>query len=251
MMITRIVFSVLCLALVFSSSLVFGQLARKTQEVWPSIDVYYRINEKFRLYTTAGGTKKDSSNYTDGSLGVFLDFFSFPVLAKRREAHLEELPGKYFRLRTGYQYTATPPNSEDPFQESLFVAQADWRYSLPYSVLFTFKNRFDFRFKGDDFSTRYRPRIHLEKDLHTDYLFFTASCFLEYYANFGQSDLNRFRFQLGLEFKVTKHINYETYWNHQFDHQPSIDAVDAFGMSLKFYLMSKNMKSALEKGQSK
>ncbi|WP_020527774.1 hypothetical protein [Flexithrix dorotheae] len=47
--------------------------------------------------------------------------------------------------------------------------------------------------------------------------------------------LNRFRLQLGLEFKITKGINYKTFWNHQFANDPSIQRVNAFGMSLKFY----------------
>lgn len=214
----------------------YGQLARKAQEVWPSIDAYYKLNDHLRLYSTMAGTKKDSSNYTDGSLGLFLDVFTFPVLSKRRETHLEELPGKYFRLRAGYQYSQSPPSSEDPFRENLFVLQADGRAVLPYSILFTLRNRFDFRFKEEAFSARYRPRLQFERDFHTEYLFFTITSFVEYYANFGSSELDRFRFQLAFEVKVTKHLSYETYWNHQFGNQPSVQEVDAFGMVLKFYL---------------
>lgn len=213
-----------------------AQLARKTQEVWPSIDVYYRINDKLRIYATASGTKKDSSNYTDGSLGIFLDIFAFPVLAKRRANHLEELPGTYLRLRAGYQRSASPANAEDPFQENLYVLQADGRATLPASILLTVRNRFDFRFNEGDFSTRYRPRLALERDFRTEYLFFTVSSFTEYFANFGQPQLNRFRLQLGLEVKVTKHLAYESFWNHQFANEPSISEVDAFGMVLKLYL---------------
>ncbi len=216
--------------------LAVGQLARKTQEVWPSIDVFYRVNDKLRLYATASGTKKDSSNYTDGSIGIFLDLFAFPILAKRRVNHLEELPGTYLRLRGGYQMSASPASAEDPFQENLYVLQADGRTILPASILLTLRNRFDFRFNEGDFSTRYRPRLALERDFRTEYLFFTVSSFMEYYANLGQSQLNRFRFQLGLEVKVTRHLAYESFWNHQFSNEPSISRVDAFGMVLKLYL---------------
>lgn len=219
-----------------SLSPAFGQLARKAQEVWPSIDTYYKINDRLRLYGTMAGTKKDSTNYTDGSLGLFLDVFAFPVLSKIRGAHLEELPGKYFRLRAGYQYSAAPPNSEDPFRESLFVLQFDGRAVLPYATLLTLRNRFDFRFKGENFSARYRPRLTLEKDFHTEFLFFTISTFGEYYVNFDGNDLNRFRYQLGFEFKITRHIGYESFWNHQFANEPGVGSVNAFGMTLKFYL---------------
>lgn len=129
----RVVFSCSLLSCL-SISPVLGQLARKAQEVWPSVDTYYKLNDKLRLYGTMAGTKKDSTNYTDGSMGLFLDVFAFPVLAKIRGAHLEELPGKYFRLRAGYQYSGSPPNSEDPFRENLFVSQFDGRAVLPFSI---------------------------------------------------------------------------------------------------------------------
>lgn len=144
------------------STATFGQWARTKQEIWPSIDIYYRLNEKLSLYSTVAGTKKDSSSYTDGSLGIFPDMFAFAVPAKRRVIHLEELPGTYLRLRVGYQRTASPSNSEDPFRENLYVIQADGRATLPYSVLCTLRNRFDFRFDGNDFSSRYCPRLTFE-----------------------------------------------------------------------------------------
>lgn len=239
---------IFCLIL-FSETTVYGQLARKAQEVWPSVDVYYRFNDRLRLYTTVSGTKKDSSNYSDGALGIFLDVFAFPVIAQRRESHIEELPGKYLRLRLGYQYSQSPPSAEDPFRENLFVAQADGRAVLPFSILFTLRNRFDFRFKDESFSARYRPRLQFERDFHTEYLFFTISTFAEYYANFGESQLDRFRFQLAFEVKVTRHLAYETFWNHQFDNQPLVQEVDAFGMVLKLYL-SKRAKKEKKDGQS-
>ena len=238
-------FRIFCISLVviLSPTLnALGQRGNKAQEIWPSVDIYYRLNEKLRLYTTMSGTKKDSSNYTDGSLGLFLDVFSFPIISQRREAHPEGLPGEYLRLRVGYQYSQSPPNAEDPFRENLFVAQADGRGVLPFSILLTLRNRFDFRAKEEDFSVRYRPRLQFDRDIHTEYLFFTVSSFVEYYVNFGESELNRFRFQLGIVVRVTRHLAYEAFWNHQFLHQPAVQEVDAFGMVLKFYLEDRKMK---------
>lgn len=55
---------------------VFAQLARNSQEVWPSVDAYYRLNRKWRLYGTIGGTKLNESSYADGAVGVFVDYFA-------------------------------------------------------------------------------------------------------------------------------------------------------------------------------
>jgi hypothetical protein len=223
-----------------------AQLSAKTQEAWPSVDAYYRINPKWRLYGTFGGTKLEESSYTDGALGVFVDYFTFPF-GILRSGHSDSLPGKFIWLRGGYQYSATPPSVEDPFKESMIVTEANARFYLPYKMLLTVKNRFDWRVNNGDFKARYRPRLMVEKDLRTEYLFFTSYGFVEYFANFGSGNVNRFRTQLGVEFRVTKIINYEVFWNHQFANKPEIQEVDAFGMCLKIYTSKKQKKDKKKK----
>ena len=48
------------------------------KEVWPELDIYYRFNEKFRLFTSLSATQLKSSSYTDGGLSVNLDYFALP-----------------------------------------------------------------------------------------------------------------------------------------------------------------------------
>lgn len=233
-----------------NGSEVFAQIATKAQEVWPAVDVYYRINRKIRLYGTAAGTKMSESSYSDGALGVFFDYFGYSIAPFNkliRPGHADSLPGKYLWFRAGYQYSATPPSAKDPFKENMLVTEANSRFYLPWDVLMTVKNRFDWRVKNAEFNGRYRPRIQIEKDLRTEYLFFTVSGFGEYFINFGSPEVNRFRVQLGVEFKVTKVFNYEVFWNHQFAHQPEVAEVDAFGMTVKAYLQHKNKKKAASK----
>jgi hypothetical protein len=229
-----------------------AQLALKSQEIWPSADIYYKINSQFRLYGTIGGTKLDESSYTDGAIGLFLDYFTFPFTHVLRPNHADSLPGKFLWLRGGIQYSATPPSSEDPFKETMIVTEANARFYLPYSFLLTSKNRFDWRVKNGEFNSRYRPRLTLEKDLKTEYITFTANGSVEYFINFGNSPVNRLRTQLGIEIRVFKNVNYEVFWNHQFENQPEIQEVDAFGMTLKVYMdrhTFKNLK--LKKGKEK
>ncbi len=231
------------LLLVISANELMAQLALKSQEVWPSVDAYYRFNPRFRLYGTVAGTKLDESSYADGAVGLFADYFTFPVVKKihPHSSRADSLPGRYLYLRGGYQYSATPSSAEDPFKESMIVTEANIRFYLPYAMLLTVKNRFDWRFNEGEFKSRYRPRLMVERDLRTEYLTFTASGFAEYYVNFGNPAVNRFRTQVGVEIRVFKRMNYEVFWNHQYANQPEIQEVDAFGMTLKIYL-DKNEK---------
>jgi hypothetical protein len=212
-----------------------AQLASKSQEVWPSIDAYYRINPAFRIYATVAGTKLSESSYSEGAFGIFLDYFTFPPRFHIPRGHNDSLPGKYIWLRVGYQYSASPPSADDPFRENMVVIEGNSRFYLPSQVMLTWKNRFDGRLKNGDFNVRYRPRIMFERDFKTEFLSFTGYVFGEYFVNFSQASVNRFRTQAGIEIRVTKEINYEVFWNHQFQNQPEISEVDAFGMTLKLY----------------
>jgi hypothetical protein len=216
----------------------WAQLGKDTQEVWPATDVYYKINTRSRLYGTLSGTKLEESSYSDGGIGFFYDYFTYPLKFSTKfiPDRADSLPGKFLWLRGGYMYSATPPNAEDPFKEHTIVTEANARVYLPYKVLLTFKNRFDWRFVNSDFKARYRPRLMLERDLKTEYLFFTATGFVEYFVYFLDPSLNRFRTQFGVEIRVTKHMNYEFFWNHQYANSPDVQEVDAFGMTFKFYL---------------
>jgi hypothetical protein len=223
----------------------FSQISSNAQEVWPSIDAYLRLNQKWRLYSTAAVTRMDESSYADGAIGIFADYFIFPPALAQKwvPQRKDSLPGKFFWLRFGYQYSATPPSAEDPFKENMLVTESNSRFYLHHKMLLTVKNRFDWRFKNEDFNLRYRPRVTIERDMRTEYLTFTAYGFVEYFANFGNGQVDRLRSQFGAEFRVAKHINYEIFWNHQFENAPEVKEVDAFGMTLKFYYDKKDFKN--------
>jgi Protein of unknown function (DUF2490) len=239
-----IFFSSLMISSFFAPHKGYAQISANAQEVWPSIDAYLRLNQKWRLYGTAAVTRMESSSYADGALGFFVDYFTFPpgFVQKRVPDRMDSLPGKFLWLRGGLQYSATPPSSEDPFKESMLVTEANARFYLPWNMLLTAKNRFDWRFKNEEFNLRYRPRITVERDMRTEYLRFIAYGFLEYFGNFGNGQVDKLRTQFGVELMVTKRINYEIFWNHQFAHEPEVQSVDAFGMTLKIYMDLRDLK---------
>lgn len=243
----RLLFVSLIAIFLFEENPCVAQLALKSQEVWPSLDTYLRLNKKWRLYGTVAGTKMEESSYSEGAAGIFADYFAKPLgfVQKRVHSRNDSLPGKYLYFRFGYQYSATPPSSEDPFKESMLVMEANARFYLPYNFLLSAKNRFDWRSKNGDVNIRYRPRLMLERDLKTEFLTFTASGFVEYFANFGNGQVDKLRTQLGVEIRVTKHMNYEVFWNHQFENQPEVQEVDAFGMTMKLYFHKNDFNKPL------
>ena len=57
----------------------------------------------------------------------------------------------------------------------------------------------------------------MERYFRIQYLFLTASGFVEY---FSHSLVNSLNTQLGVEMMVTRRMNYEVFRNHQFAHAP-------------------------------
>jgi len=228
----------------------FQILAQDTtkQEVWPEINLFYKINNSFRLYGLYSATKLKNSSFTDGGWGAYLDYFALPNIRKKLDMNVRDSTrGYYIWLRAGYMYSTTPSDASDPFKLHTFVLEGNFRFYLPYHILLTNKNRFDFRIKDGDYEPRYRPRLTLEKDLRTAYMYFTPNVYVEYYHYFGAKGFDRFRLSAGIQTKFTKHIEFETYYVHEFDNGQRINALDAMGLRLKFYYRHKEVMAKFSK----
>jgi hypothetical protein len=204
------------------------------QEVWPELHVYYRFNEKFRLYSSVSATRLKSSSYTDGGFSVNLDYFALPVW-RHRKTESDSTRGNLLWLRSGFLYSTTPADDEDPVKEYTIVTEANVRLYLPFKFLLTPKNRVDWRFINGDFKPRYRAKLQLERDVSTGYLSFNIYAYAEYFLNINSDAHNRTRFAFGSELKVSKHANFEVYFVHQFDNGLGVPTVDAIGLTLKLF----------------
>jgi hypothetical protein len=213
------------------------------QENWPEIDVYYKFNDRLRLYTMVSGTRLRASNYTDGAAGVYLDYFALSSLRKRFDAEMNDSTrGYYLWFRAGYYYSVTPSGDKNPVTEHTITTEAISNFHLPFDVLLAARNRFDWRIVNGDFNPRYRPRARFSKQMHTEYLHFAPYFYGEYYANLTQGSANRFRLCVGVDWKVAAKVVFETYYLHQFNNVNRIDAVNAIGLTLKLYFNSKAVR---------
>ena len=118
------------------------------KELWPEVDVYVPLNEKFRLSFRFSVTKaQETRENTEGQFGAHIDY----TLNKR------------LVLRAGYRYGFSLTET-DPFHEHRPLAEQTYREHLPLKLLLTDRNREEFRFVNGDFSFRYRNRLRLERE---------------------------------------------------------------------------------------
>src|SRR5688572_25018365 len=204
------------------------------QEVWPKLNIYYRFNEKFRLYTYLSATRLKESSFTDGAASVNLDYFGLPVW-RHVKTKADSSRGNLLWLRAGFLYSRSPSDDESPVTEYTMITEANVRLYLPFKFLLIPRNRFDWRFVNGDFRPRYRAKLQLERDLSTAFLNVNVYTYAEYFVNINSESHNRTRFAFGGELKVTKHMNFDVYYVHQFDNGLGIPTVDAIGLTLKLF----------------
>ena len=204
--------------------------------------MYYRINEKFRLYGLASGTKTNSS-YQDGSLGAFVDYFAKPWLRKRINTTdiNRSSTGYYWWFRIGYTYSVAPPDAKKHDVNTL-ETETNNAYHLPADIVLQTRNRMDWRWINGLFQPVYRPRIKVTKNLKTEYLTFNGYVWSEYFFYLNENEQNRFRICVGIQIKVTKFMDFETYYLHQFNNSPFVTTLNAVGIQFEFYFESKQTK---------
>jgi hypothetical protein len=219
------------------------------QEVWPEINLFYKINDKVRLFALYSTTKLENSEYSDGACAAYVDYFAMPWFTEQilSKLQFDSTPGTFLWFRAGYSYSSTPGGSENPVTEHTIVTEMNPRFSLPFNIMLTGRNRFDWRYRNGDFMPRYRPKLNFERNMHTAYLTFAPYVYGEYFWDFNNSDVNKFRICGGVELRVTRILNFEWYYNHQFGTKRGVNALDAIGLVLKVYLTHAGMKHPFPK----
>jgi hypothetical protein len=237
----------LFIGLMFCWQNVFAQSDSATatkQEVWPELDVYYKFNKKVRLLALYSTTRLRSSGFNDGTLGIYVDYFAVPWLGKivGLKPLYDSTPGVFLWLRLGYGYSTTRAGVENPSTEQKIVTEGTFRINLPYHILLSQRNHFDWEMATSGFIGHYRSRLRFEKHMRTEYLTFIGYLYGEYFTDLHKKTPDMFRFGWGLEFKITRTVNFEAYHVHQFDITEGTKALDAVGLNLKFYLSHAVMK---------
>jgi hypothetical protein len=242
--------SILLIVLLFSSHLVLAQDSSVQKQIWPELEAYYRINERFRLYSLISGTRSNSE-YTDGTAGIYIDYFASPWLKGRNDTELSDSSKGYFWwFRTGYSYSDAPPSDKKKVV-NIFETETNNSFHLPEDIILQTRNRLDWRWVNGEFQPIYRPRAKFIRNLKTEYLTFNAYLWSEYFFYLNDNTQDRLRLTFGVEIKVLKFMDFETYYLHQFQNKQYVTPLNAIGLQFDFYFKSKQYARMLESEQKK
>ena len=177
------------LAAVFSLTVcVRAQQPDTPKQLWPEVDVYVPLNEKFRLFFLFTVTKaEETRDNTEGQFGAHIDYTFNQRLV----------------LRAGYRYRFSLAET-DPFKEHRPIIEQTYREQLPLNILLTDRNREEFRIINGDFSFRYRNRLRLERDFRVLGRSITPYGSVEVYHDGRFGVWNRNRLTAGVQIQLRR-----------------------------------------------
>jgi len=116
---------------------------------------------------------------------------------------------------------------------------------LPADIILQTRNRLDWRWVNGEFQPIYRPRVKFVRNLKTEYLTFNAYLWSEYFFYLNDHTQDRLRICFGVEIKVLKFLDFETYYLHQFQNKQYVAPLNAIGLQFNLYFKSKKYTEQL------
>ena len=157
-------------------------------EVWPEIDWYFPLKERFRLFVMA---KEERSGEEGKGFKTYVG------------GHLDYFFTKHWLLRGGYQYGFSS-GSGDPFKEHRFLLELTYSKDLPQKFAVHDRNRQESRIVNGDFSTRFRNRLRLEREFSHGKRSLIPYASGEIFYDTRFDAFNRYHLNADLEFRFKK-----------------------------------------------
>ncbi len=210
-------------------------------EFWPELDAYVKLNRRVRLFLMAAFTRAEEPEetsgggiYRDAQLGAHLDLSLKPIFRRQlRESEWEQQ--RYLWLRIGYRYGTSIGSVASPYREHRGITELTARWPLPRDFSVANRVRIDFRSVDDRYSTRFRDRVALEREMVVRGVHVVPSISAEVYYDTRFGTVNRQRYRTGVELTLSEHWRIEPAFIRQEDQRSDPAHVNGFGLILKYY----------------
>ena len=210
--------------------------AADSQELWPELDVFKRLSPEVRLFFLAGYTTALDTDAQSLELDGYVDITLRPLLRSSFPEGEDWRTNKYLWARVGYAHIEGESSGQRKPEENRGVLALYLRAFLPAQVVLEGRGRFDLRWIGGDYSTRYRLRGEVNREFavlgHAVVPYFQAEAFYDTRYDGWARQL----YQPGAEFEIVGPFRIELYVAWQVDRLPSSSTTQAFGIIGKFYL---------------
>jgi hypothetical protein len=223
-----------------------GDVIAARWQFWPEASWHFPINEDTQLSLVARITQDQGTLEQDLQLGPSVRF-DLDTSQNSDAQTAEERDRTYLTLGVGYRYIYSRGDRDDPFREHRGIIALTPRWYLPYSLIVSDRNRLDLRWiEGEGYSTRYRNRLTVERQLRVRRRDFTAYVEAEAFNDFRYGGWERYRYGLGVRFHMPgllirqgvvrgRGTMLDVYLLHQDDRRRPNNTFNVIGVAYKLY----------------
>jgi Protein of unknown function (DUF2490) len=226
----------LVLCLLLTGQLIIPAAAQTTgDELRPELGFYIQQGQLLRVELVDSFRGPRSSQDWQGDFAFYVETALKPVFRQELRGQPDVYRNRYLILRAGYRYQTSLTNANTA-SENRGILELTSRYMLPWQLVISDRNRGEFRFiQGQPFSTRYRNRLRLERDVHYRFLNCTPYVYDEIFYDTRYDQLTTNLYALGAQFPVGLHLILEPYYLRQNGSHSTPPHINAVGFKLNLY----------------
>jgi len=184
-------------------------------EFRPELGFYVQQGQLVRIEFVDFLTNDLTTGDRQGNFAFYIQAALKPVFRRELRDEPDVYRNKYLTVLAGYRYRTGLTNN-DSTSEHRGILEVTSRYLLPWQLVITDRNRGEFRLiKGQPFSTRYRNRLRLERDIEYHWLHCTPYIYDEIFYDQRYDQWTPNRYGLGVQFPAGPHLVVEPYYYRQ------------------------------------
>jgi len=216
-------------------SIIPARAQSAAEQFRPELGIYIQQGPALRIEVIGSGNMDQSMDNWQRAFALYVQTALKPVLRRELRDRPDVYRQKYLTVRGGYRQQTSFTNGRSS-SGKIGILELTSRYLLPWQFVISDRNRGDFRFfKGQPFSTRYRNRLRLERDIKYRWLNCTPYVYDEVYYDTRYDQWTRNRYAFGVELPVGPHVVLEPYYLRQTDSHSNPRRVNALGFKLNLY----------------
>jgi len=217
-------------------SAISAQTSDKSGEFWPTLDFHTQLRSGLQIEAFVGSERSTDFPYRQLFGGAEFGYHRNRI-TKAHAVNIDPDKEHQLQFTGGYEYLRTI-QSGDAKGEDRLTLQAFLRQRFGPSFLVTDRNRVEFRWVNDVYSTRYRNMLTLEHDCLIQHLRFTPYAAAEVYYDGGKRSWNEEQYSAGVQWPYKRLWMLNTYYLRQHCTTCSPKYLDVAAVALNFYFRS-------------
>jgi len=213
-------------------------------ELWPEVDIWYRLNSSWRFSSFIPITKYNESKNRDLNINLSADYAwgkTKLVLFRKFVNDEEKLRLNAYMARLGVMKGWSLGDESESYKEKMVFTEIHKRIPLKKNILISHRFRIDNRWLGQeaDYSYRLRYRFMIEKEFKKEKTSIVPYFNVEPYWDSRYSKIIRARVIGGASFSVSPKLAFESNLTYQYDQTYTTENLYALNVICHFYLGNK------------